>query len=206
MSNASSLTITSSPIGRNGSATLTATLGDVVLALDRVDLAKNKSRDSFIDLVCKDRPGIDREAVEKKLLQMAAERTATAKEKPSVGDDVDDSARLLEKMPELVREDARRTLEAPNLMKRIVDDISALGVAGEKSLTATIYLVGTSRLLPNPLATIVIGPTASGKSYSIEKTAILIPPEATLMATQQTPQALFYMPPGSLSHRFVVAG
>ena len=81
-----------------------------------------------------------------------------------------------------------------------------LGVAGEKELAATVYLVGTSRLLAKPLAAIVQGPSSSGKSYVIDKTAMLIPPEAVVQATQMTPQALFHLKPGSLEHRFVVAG
>jgi hypothetical protein len=56
------------------------------------------------------------------------------------------------------------------------------------------------------LAGIVQGPSSSGKSYVIDKTAALFPPEAIIRATQMTPQALFHMPPGSLVHRFIVAG
>ena len=79
-------------------------------------------------------------------------------------------------------------------------------MAGEKELAATVYLIGTSRLLPNPLAAIVQGPSSSGKSYVVKRASSLFPPEAVIMATQLTPQALFYMQPGSLVHRFIVAG
>jgi len=40
----------------------------------------------------------------------------------------------------------------------------------------------------------------------VEKAASLFPPEAVILATQMTPQALFHMEPGSLRNRFVVAG
>jgi len=36
--------------------------------------------------------------------------------------------------------------------------------------------------------------------------ASLFPPEVVIHATQMTPQALFHMKPGSLRHRFIVAG
>ncbi len=117
-----------------------------------------------------------------------------------------DPAELLAKMPESVRAEGRGMLESPDLFNRVVEDIGALGVAGEKELAATIYLVGTSRVLAQPLAVIVQGPTSSGKSYVIKKVAGLFPPEAVILATQLTPQALFYMPPGSLVHRFIVVG
>ncbi|HUT14125.1 MAG TPA: hypothetical protein VMY42_26790, partial [Thermoguttaceae bacterium] len=112
----------------------------------------------------------------------------------------------LAKMPEPVKAEARAMLEDPDLLKRVVEDIGALGVAGEKELRATHYLVGTSRLLRHPLAAIIQGPSSSGKSYVLEKTASLFPPETVIRATQMTPQALFHMPPGSLKHRFIVAG
>src|SRR5262249_21335110 len=78
--------------------------------------------------------------------------------------------------------------------------------AGERDLTGILYLIATSRLLDRPLAGRVKGPTSSGKSFIIETTAALLPPEAVIRATQMTPQALFHMPPGSLKHMFIVAG
>src|SRR5262249_43227372 len=60
--------------------------------------------------------------------------------------------------------------------------------------------------LDRPLASILQGPSSSGKSYVIEKTASLFPSEAVIHATQMTPQALFHMAPGRLSHRFIVGG
>ncbi|HAU38882.1 MAG TPA: hypothetical protein DCX07_14355 [Phycisphaerales bacterium] len=97
-------------------------------------------------------------------------------------------------------------LEDPDLIRRILEDIFALGVAGEQELVATIYLTGTSRLLDRPLAAIVQGTSSSGKSFPIRKVAGVFPPETVLHATQMSPQALFYMEPGSLRHKFVVAG
>jgi hypothetical protein len=122
-------------------------------------------------------------------------------------EDVDQQAeRLLAEMPEDVREEADTLLRSPGLVERVVRDVAALGVAGERKLAATLYLIGVSRLLNRPLAARVKGPTASGKSYVIEQVARLFPPEAVILATQMTPQALFHMPPGSLRHRWVVAG
>jgi hypothetical protein len=109
-------------------------------------------------------------------------------------------------MPADIRAEAEAMLTDRLLIQRIVDDITALNVAGEKELTATVYLIGVSRLLDRPLAGILQGPSSSGKSYLIRKTASLFPAETVIHATQMTPQALFHMRPGSLSHRFIVAG
>jgi hypothetical protein len=113
---------------------------------------------------------------------------------------------LLAALPQAARDEADALLADPVLTKRVIDDVARQGVAGERELVLTIYLVGVSRLLRHPLAAIVQGPSASGKSYLIEKVASLFPPEALIRATQMTPQALFHMPAGRLRHRFVVAG
>jgi hypothetical protein len=201
------LTIDCCPSGRNGKATLTARRGDEVLAVELVDLTKPKARETFANAVCEGRAGVDRKELDAKLLKLAADVVSRPKETESeIQPGVPDPEALLAAMPEAVRTRARTILDDPQLVKNIVDDIGRLGVAGEKELAATIYLVGTSRLLGKPLAAIVQGPSSSGKSYLIEQVATLFPPEAIVYATQMTPQALFHMKPGSLIHRFVVAG
>ena len=113
---------------------------------------------------------------------------------------------LLAEMPEDLRAKMELTLRSPDLLRWVVDGIEEAGVAGERFLALTIYLAGTSRLLSDPLAAIVQGPSASGKSYSIEQVAKMFPPEAILSATDITPNALYYLEPGELEHKFVVAG
>jgi hypothetical protein len=113
---------------------------------------------------------------------------------------------LLAAMPQEIRKEAEAMLAEPNLFKRVVDDIAALGVAGEREAIATIYLVGTSRNLEKPLSARVHEPSSSGKNHVIEQPAKLFPPEAVIFATQITPQALFHMPPGTLVHKFPVGG
>jgi hypothetical protein len=85
----------------------------------------------------------------------------------------------LAQTPADVRADAEALLRDPDLIGRITADIELQGVAGEKELTATLYLAFTSRKLRRPLAARVRGPSTSGKSHVIH-------------ATQMTPQALFY--------------
>lgn len=112
----------------------------------------------------------------------------------------------LAETPEELRSQVTARLQSPQLLAWIVDGIAASGVAGERHLALTLYLTGTSRLLTRPLAVIVQGPSASGKSYVIEQVARLFPPEGVLSATDITPNALYYLAPGELEHRFVVAG
>jgi hypothetical protein len=200
------LKIVTRPVGRNGSAIVTVTMAGEVIDCRTVNLTKSKDRESFVDAICEGRKGINRDAVLNALTRLAADLVRTATTSKHDDNGRADPEKLLESMPYPAQPAARSMLKDPNLIKRIIEDIAALGVAGENILTATIYLVGTSRLLPKPLNAIVKGLSSSGKSYLIEKTAALFPPEAVLRATQQTPQALFYAEPGSLSHRFIVGG
>jgi hypothetical protein len=193
------------PNGKASGTTVTARLGDDVLHVDRFDVAKQKPRDTFIEFICKDRPGINRADVERVLLQRAAEHAARqATPKEPEGEPGSDE--LLQRMPEHVRTEARAMLEAKDLLGRVFNDIAALGVAGEAELVATIYLIGVSRLLPRPLAAIVQAPSSTGKTFAVETTTSPFPPEAVIRATSLTTNALYYMPPGSLRHKFIVAG
>jgi hypothetical protein len=121
-------------------------------------------------------------------------------------DDVPNHSELLEAMPQDARDEASALLADPGILTQIYEDISALGVAGEEKLSATIYLVGTSRTLQKPLSAIVQGLSSSGKSFIIERVADLIPPEGILQAQQLSPQSLFHLPYGALRHRYIVAG
>ncbi len=139
------------------------------------------------------------------LLSHAAEHTkrnAKADEKTPEPD----ADTLLLKMSEHVRAEARAMLVSPDLMQRVIDDVAATGVGGERELVGSNYLIGVSRLLPCPLAAIVQAPSSTGKSYMVEKTAALFPPEAVIHATAMTAQSLYYLESGALQHRFIVAG
>jgi hypothetical protein len=116
------------------------------------------------------------------------------------------AAELLEEMPESVRLEAEELLKNPDLFQVIQDDLAALGIAGERDLSGTCYLVGTSRQLDKPLSMRVHGPTSSGKSYIPDIVSECFPPETLIRATQISPQAFFHLDPGSLKHQFVLAG
>jgi hypothetical protein len=108
--------------------------------------------------------------------------------------------------PDDVRQQADDMLHSKDLWKSVLADVHAQGVAGEEALCGMLYLVGTSRLLPGPLAARVHGPSSSGKSYTIERVARLFPPEAMVAATAMSAAALYYLPPDSLRHRWIILG
>jgi hypothetical protein len=191
--------------GKASATVITAKIGDEVLACEKGDVTKSRFRGEVVDSVCKGRPGIKRVEVERILLAHAAEhaaRQAKQDEKPAPPE----SQELLMKMPEHVRDQARSMLEDPNLLSQCCRDVWKLGVAGEAELIGVIYLVGTSRLLPRPLSAIIMSPSSTGKSFVIERVADLFPPEAIVRSTSMTAQALYYLPPGDLCHKWIVSG
>ena len=67
------LVIEFAPTGNGTTGTLTARLGDDVLHVDKLDVAKLKARDGFIGALCEGRAGIDRQEVGAELKGIAAE-------------------------------------------------------------------------------------------------------------------------------------
>lgn len=197
-----------SPTGNGMKAVLWVFEGEDLIDTDTIDLAKTAKRSEFAQRLagC---TGVPVEDLEAELLRITNERSAEH-EPMSAASPADDlheqTIAALEQTEPEVREEAERLLEDPMLIDRIQADIESVGVAGEDDLRLTLYLVGTSRLLPRPLAAIVQGQSSSGKSYTVERVASLFPSEAVVHATQMTPQALFHARPGSLSHRWIVAG
>jgi hypothetical protein len=93
-----------------------------------------------------------------------------------------------------------------NLIQTIQRDIAALGLVGEEIAAELLYLAGTSRLLAEPLRLIITGPSSSGKSEIPRRVVPMFPPTEVVRATSITPNALYYMEPGALEHKLIVAG
>jgi hypothetical protein len=197
------------PVGKGTRVSVRVFAGEDVIDSDTFDTASHKARTTFAARVAA-KAELPVEEVEAELLRIDGERRAANDPPPADAppdDDLGEQTRAaLERTDPDVRAEAESMLEDPRLLERIGDDIEAAGVAGEEDLRLTVYLLGTSRLLPRPLSAIVQGQSSSGKSHTVDVVAKMFPPEAVIMATRMTPQALFHARPGSLSHRFVVAG
>lgn len=186
-------------------------LGDERVALERVDLSSSNVRRKVAREVAS-KTGVSAEEIENRLMEAATappqvERDPAAPTREELLAERDGVVeRELADMPKEFVEEAEQLLRNPHLVDLILDDIYVLGVVGEKELALAVYLLGVSRLLESPQGGIVQGPTSSGKSLVINKVAQMFPDEAKLLATDLTPHALYYLPPGDLIHRFVVAG
>jgi hypothetical protein len=109
-------------------------------------------------------------------------------------------------MPSEVMAEAEQFLRAPTLFDDLCHDFVRLGVVGESLLAVAIYLVCVSRLLAKPLHACIQSASASGKSYILELVLSMMPETEVIAATDITPQALVYMPEGSLENKIVSVG
>lgn len=182
---------------------------DKILKVDEIDLAKEIKRDEFTRKLCTEHPGLGKmkDELNRQLKDKAAELLQDKQDLPEEDNQplAKSKALLDETDSELVGQ-AKRLLQNPMLVEKIIDHVHRLGVAGEDDLVAAIYFIGTSRLLNKPLAGLIMGQSSSGKSYVINMVSKLFPDETVLHAHQISPKALQYIESGSLVHRFVVAG
>jgi hypothetical protein len=208
------ITATPAP-GKPGRFLVVARSGEGELHRDTLDLNSATSRKRFVGATLQaafsgkppdDWPDGVRPALEKQLSALAAAPPGNPEPPPAAPSDDDPRAAALAEMPPEVRAEAAELLSDPNLAQRVVEDLTTAGVVGESSLKLTAYLCGVSTQLSRPLAIIVRGSSSSGKSYVVNTVADLFPPEVVLRATDITSNALYYFPPGTLRHRWVVAG
>ncbi len=195
---------------------ITVKQDDRILLVDKINLVSEKARNNFLEKLLREFPGLQNNGVEDKLKEQLMLLAVQAIEKNQKGDldvlggkknePLHQSLMALDKTEQKIVDCAEEFLKRPDLAVQIVKQVQALGVAGEKELILMLYLIGTSRLLPRPLAGVVMGASSAGKSYVINRVASLFPEETVLQAHRITPRALEHMPAGSLVHRFVVAG
>jgi hypothetical protein len=179
-----------------------------LLETDCANLMSLKSREQLVTRLCAalGLSGAGARHLGRKVKEAWLAFYKAQQEKACAGTAQRGAAELLEETPPQVREAAETALAGPGLLRQSLDDVKALGAAGERRLLTALFLVGVSRNLPRPLSARVHGLSASGKSFLIDTVARLFPPEALLFATRMTAQSLYHMPQGALRHRWVIAG
>jgi aspartate 1-decarboxylase len=196
---------------KTGKRVVTFEIDGKIIALDRVDTNCAIARKRFLKPVWEHMDLTEAEVriLESAMIKKAAE--ADAAEAAEIA--AEQEARKLagprseefEDSPE-AKEAAAKFLKNPKLFDELHKDFQAIGIVGEQQLATICYLIGTSRKLPDPLGGIVQAASSSGKSYVCKKIVQMMPPEDVLEATDVTPQALYYLTPGSLEHCFVYIG
>jgi DNA primase catalytic core len=99
------------------------------------------------------------------------------------------------------RSEALSLLRDPELGRRIVEDLGAVGLVGEETNKLVGYLAAVSRKLRRPLAVVVQSSSAAGKSALMEAVLDLVPEEERVAYSAMTGQSLFYMGESDLAHK-----
>ena len=98
-------------------------------------------------------------------------------------------------------EEALAFWKAPNLLSRIVSDVTRCGLVGEETNKLVTYIAACSRLLPRPLAVVIQSSSAAGKTSLMEAILNLMPEEAREKYTAMSGRSLFYFEDVSLKHK-----
>lgn len=90
----------------------------------------------------------------------------------------------------------------PRILDRFAADLQCAGVVGERKLGNLVYLSLTSRL-DRPISVGVKGPSAGGKSYTIDEVLSFFPQSAFYVLSSMSERALAYSEE-PLAHRILV--
>jgi hypothetical protein len=90
-----------------------------------------------------------------------------------------------------------------DILEAFADELSSIGVEGERRAAKLLYLALTSRLLDRPVSVAVKGPSSGGKSFVVDSTLKFFPPEAFYALTAMSDRALAYSSE-PLRHRYLV--
>ena len=101
------------------------------------------------------------------------------------------------------RAEAMAFLTQKNLVQKVLDDMEAMGYAGEDEAKLLGYCVSVSRKLEKPMSAILQSGSGAGKSYLAEVVRKLTPPEDVVFYSRISPQALYHMPKDHLVHKFL---
>lgn len=92
-------------------------------------------------------------------------------------------------------------LRAPDLVERILADLEACGLVGERVNKLVGYLAATSRKLEQPLAVLVQSSSAAGKTSLMDAVLAMMPEEERIKYSAVTGQSLFYLGGEDLKHK-----
>ena len=168
--------------------------------VDTLDLYAAKARASFVAQTAAEL-AIPEDVVKsdlgKVLLKLEALQEANIKRalepKPVEAARIDEAGRAA----------AMELLRAPDLIDRILADLEACGIVGEKVNKLVAYLAASSRKLDAPLAVLVQSSSAAGKSSLMDAVLALMPAEERIKYSAVTGQSLFYMGSTNLKHKIL---
>jgi Domain of unknown function (DUF3854) len=80
----------------------------------------------------------------------------------------------------------------PDILGRLIRDIRSLGHVGEEKASKLVYLGVTSRMLPQIVSIVLKGPSAAGKSATVDRVLRFFPDEAVVRLSGMSERYLVY--------------
>ncbi len=156
--------------------------------LDSLDLARDAERRRFVERAAEE-TGLHADLLKRDMgkLLLAAEQAQAELVRPA------ETMKTVVRLSEAERAAGLELLRAPDLLARIVADMTACGLVGEDRNKLATYVAVVSRLLDRPLAVIIRATTAAGKSTLMDGGLALMPPECRVKYSALTGQALYYL-------------
>ncbi len=178
----------------------TASEGRPKRFIDRLDLTSARARGETVKGLCRALE-LEPDMVEAHLdeVMRTTEMWADAESSPDAADSNEPPV-----LTEEQKLQALQFLQAPNLVRRLQDDMEALGYVGEGKGKLLAYLIGLSRKLENPLSGIIRSQSGAGKSGLSSLVAKLTPPEDVIHYSRVSAHALAYAPKDAFKRKLVV--
>jgi DNA primase len=177
--------------------TLKASMDDKpdVFHIDGLDLYNSRSREAFCES-CQKYLKVKPETTAAELSELikALERERIVMRERGTQE------AILPMTPEEKKE-ALEALRSTSLLKTIVNDFDAIGFIGEKHNKLLGYIAAVSRLLPDPLAVLILSRSGAGKTSLQDAVCKFIPPESVIQYTRLTGKSLFYKEENDLKHK-----
>jgi len=108
------------------------------------------------------------------------------------------------KMSEEEEKEAKEFLENKDIFEFLEEDLSSIGLVGEKKNAVCLYLISITRKTEEPISAVLSAKSSSGKSYLVKKITELVPPEDCLVITSASAKSLYYYPDEKLDHKLLV--
>ena len=83
-------------------------------------------------------------------------------------------------------------LDRPDIFAAVTGTMAERGYAGDPAHVELLYAIFTSRLLDRPMCAFLKAPSSSGKSWLLNRTLELFPPESYELKSGITPKAIAY--------------
>jgi len=107
-------------------------------------------------------------------------------------------------MSEEERKEATDLLKDEDLLERVREDLTKMGIVDEEKNKVLIYLIATSRKMQKGLAATIKGSSSAGKNHLVNSVSILMPQEEVKEFTRISSKALAYVGETALQNKLLI--